>query len=217
MKRPGHLANASPAAGAPPPVDGLDLTLAAQNVRRAGGDPSRFAGSLAAALREDPEPGRPRALAFAALAAWRAGALVYRDDALARLDGLLTDGAGLAAARALGLDTASLAATFGTAQRTDRFWWPGRAEARGYVCAVGGFAGVGGAWVAPPDEGFALAQPGAFAIRTGDEWWRLDADVWGSQLRRIDGEPPAAASDSLASIVCTADSYLAWVHVRDAA
>ena len=212
---PGHLANAVAPGGTPPPLEGLDLGLAAANVRRAGGDPSRFAGSLAAALREEPAPPAERARSLAAIAAWRAGALAYRDDALDRLDALLGDGSGPAAAAALGM-APSDARSFAVTQRIDRFWWPGRAAERGYVCAVGGFAGLGGAWTAPPAEGFVLTEPGAFAIRAGDEWWRLDADVWGSRLVRLDDDPGPPASASSSSIVCPADSYLAWVHVTDA-
>lgn len=223
MNRPGHLANVAAPVGSPPPLEGFDLAVATSNVRRAGGDPARFAAGLAAALRDESRPDSSRVLSFAALAAWRAGALAYREAALAALDALLADGGGLAASRALGLNTVELATTFADTQRTDRFWWPMRGAQRGYVCAVGGFAGVGGAWIAPPEVGVALDEPGAFAIRSGDEWWRLDADVWGHRLVRLDaGDEPqpadaAAASASPVSIVCSPDSYLAWVHVRDAA
>ena len=216
IRTPGHLANAVAATSAPPRIEGLDLALAAGNVRRAGGDPSRFAGSLAAALRAEPAPQRERALSLSAVAAWRAGALAYRDDALDRLDALLDDGGAPAAAAVLSM-APSDAESFATTQRTDRFWWPGRAAERGYVCAVGGFAGFGGLWTAPPAEGVALTEPGAFAIRAGDEWWRLDADVWGSRLVRLDDAPEPQASAGSSCIVCLDDSYLAWVHVKDAA
>lgn len=223
MNRPGHLANTEAPLGSPPEQAGFDVALAAENVRRAGGDRARFAAGLAAALRERPAPDRAELLGFAALAAWRAGALAYRDDALARLDALVAGDAGLAAARALGLESRESAAAFAAAQRTDRFWWPLRRASRGYVCAVGGFAGLGGTWIVPPEVGVPLSEPGAFAIRAGDEWWRLDADVWGHRLVKmdhVDGDPigqDPPASDPAASIVCTPSSYLAWVHVWDAA
>ena len=217
MRGPGHLANAASAADAPaslPVLPGLDLALAATNVVHSGGDPARFATSLNAALRllpagQDPTP-------YVVLAAWRSGALAYRQAALGHVDELLGGGPSDAAAAAasLGLqvaDTERVAA----AQRTDRFWWPGRVANHGYVCAVGGFVGIGGAWIAPPHSGIALDEPGAFAILTGQEWWRLDADAWGHRLVPLPGEPPTAFASPV-SIVCRQDSYLAWVHVAEA-
>ncbi|KAA9145063.1 potassium transporter Kef [Microbacterium lushaniae] len=210
---PGHLADQSLPSGAPEPVAGVDWTVAERNVRRAGGDPARFAACIAGALRA--AGGTDDLVALAGIAAWRSGALAYRDDALARI-GTLGAGGREGAAAALGLEPGELD-EFAERQMTDRFWWPGRASASGYVCAVGGFAGLGGAWVAPPVSGVALSTPGAFAIRAGDEWWRLDADVWGSQLSWLDAEPDDVAQAGSASIVCLPDSYLAWVHVRGAA
>jgi hypothetical protein len=215
IRRPGHLANRDvPAAGAPEPLPGLDLALAARHVRAAGGDAGRFGASLAAAQRMDAAP--EHAVSLAGVAAWRAGALALRDDALARLEVLRADAAGRRAVAAALFLAEDAVEEFAARQRTDRFWWPGRDAARGYVCAVGGFRGLGGAWTAPPDAGQALGG-GVFAIRAGADWWRLDADVWGSRLTALDGQPRSAASDSRASIVCLADSYLAWVHVKDAA
>jgi len=210
---PGHLADQSLPSGAPEPVADVDWALAGRNVRRAGGDPDRFAAGIADALRA--AGGTDDVVALAGIAAWRSGALAYREDALARIATL--EGAGRAgAAAALGLEPGELDA-FTERQLTDRFWWPGRAAASGYVCAVGGFAGLGGTWVAPPVSGMTLSAAGAFAIRAGEEWWRLDADVWGSQLSRLDAEPAEPGPTGPASIVCLPDSYLAWVHVRDAA
>lgn len=218
MRRPGHLANAAPPDPALtlPEVPGLDLTLAADNVRRAGGDPARFAASVNAALVLLPPGQDPTACVV--IAAWRAGALAYRNAALAQLEALLAAGAHDtgAPAAALGLDSATVEA-FAVAQRTDRFWWPDRTANRGYVCAVGGFAGIGGAWIAPPRSGIALGEPGAFAILTGEDWWRLDADVWGHRLVPLDAAPEPTAFTSPATIVCQDDSYLAWLHVAEPA
>lgn len=214
MRRPGHLANTAPASGTPESVDGLDLALAARNVVRAGGSAGRFAAAFAAAQRA--AAGDVDLVVLAGISAWRAGALAYRDDALAHVEregG--ADAARPAVAAALGMREADLDA-FVERQRADRFWWPGREAQRGYVCAVGGFAGLGGAWVAPPAEGLALADPGAFAVRTGTQWWRLDADVWGSRLTALTDEPEPGPAGA-ASLVCFAESYLAWVHVQDAA
>ncbi|GAA5202456.1 potassium transporter Kef [Microbacterium jejuense] len=216
IRRPGHLADRDvPASGAPDQVPGLDLALAARNVRAAGGSAGRFGASLAAAQRRDAAP--EHTVALAGIAAWRAGALAFRDDALARLEVLRADAAGRRAVAAALFLAEDALDEFAQRQRTDRFWWPGRGAARGYVCAVGGFRGLGGAWTAPPDAGRALGDDGVFAIRSGADWWRLDADVWGSRLAVLDGQPRAAAPDPRASIVCLEDSYLAWVHVKDAA
>ncbi|MEV5041467.1 potassium transporter Kef [Microbacterium sp. LMI1x-1-1.1] len=210
IRRPGHLA-APPPSAPMPHVEGLDIDLAARNTAAAGGDPARFAASFAAGFAAASDVD---AVDLAGVAAWRAGALAFRDDALQRL-ARLSQTHPDAAAAALGLDSADLDA-FLEAQRDDRFWWPGRAASRGYVCAVGGFAGLGGAWIAPPVEAAPLGDPGAFGVRTGEQWWRLDADAWGSRLRALDAAPEAAAGGA-ASIVLFPDSYLAWVHVRDAA
>lgn len=216
IRRPGHLANRDvPASGAPEPMPGLDLALAARNVRAAGGDAGRFGASLAAAQQQDAAP--EHAVALAGVAAWRSGALGLRGDALARLDLLRSDVAGRRAAAAALFLAEDALDDFAERQRADRFWWPGRAETRGYVCAVGGFRGLGGAWTSPPDAGHALGDDSVFAVRAGADWWRLDADVWGARLVRLDAQPRAAAAVSAASIVCLEDSYLAWVHVRDAA
>jgi len=216
IRRPGHLANRGlPASGAPQPVAGLDLAVAARNVRAAGGDAGRFGASLAAAQQRDAAP--EHTVALAGLAAWRSGALALREDALARLDVLRADAAGRRAAAAALFLAEDAIDEFAERQRTDRFWWPGRADARGYVCAVGGFRGLGGTWTSAPDAGHPLGDTGVFAIRAGADWWRLDADAWGSRLARLDAQPRAAASASGTSIVCLADSYLAWVHAGDAA
>jgi len=189
----------------------VDWTNAARTVHRAGGDPHLFGSGIARALRA--AGGTEDIVALAGIAAWRAGALPYRDRALADIAKLGSSGRAGAAA-ALGLDPGELD-VFAQHQIDDRFWWPGRWAASGYVCAVGGFVGLGGVWMLPPDSGTALSAPGAFAVLVGDEWWRLDADVWGSRLSRLDAEPDDVAPGGSTTIVCRQDSYLAWVHARD--
>lgn len=212
IRRPGHLADRTPPVGTPVPVEGLDLALAGRNVAAAGGSAERFAVSFAAgrAAAESIDP-----IALAGIAGWRAGALGLRDDALRSIDSVRSTGAGAAAAAALGMDAADLGA-FVDRQRTDRYWWPGRREANGYVCAVGGFRGLGGAWTAPPADGRPLDVDGAFAVRTGERWWRIDADAWGSCLSPLDDEPEPGAAGA-ASVLTFADSYLAWIHVAEPA
>lgn len=218
IRMPGHLADAGivddRAAVLPARLAGLETEPLIDNVRRAGGDLVRFRSRLAAALVVDPDPDRPLALTMVALAAWRSGALALRDDALARAGAAPGERLRHVAAAALRLDVREVE-PFLSRQATDRFWWPGRAASHGYVCAVGGFAGFGGAWIAPPDDGRALGEPGAFAIRTGDRWWRLDADVWCSRLTPLDSEPAMTDAAGPVSVVCTGDSYLAWLHVRE--
>lgn len=211
IQRPRQLAHGARTHDEPAPVPGLDFDRARRRVAAAGGDPVRFAAAVAAAQRCGAEA--PDAVDVAGIAAWAAGALALRDDALSRIERMLPHRADVVAA-ALGLDAADVGA-FAEHQRSDRFWWPGRGAANGYVCAVGGFAGLGGAWVAAPEEARTL-DDGVFAVRTGAQWWRLDADVWGARLVTIEDEPVASARAG-ASVVVRADSYLVWVHVAEAA
>ncbi|WP_314651606.1 potassium transporter Kef [uncultured Microbacterium sp.] len=225
IRRPVQLAHARlPLAPAPPPDlagVGLDLALAAQNVERAHGDADVFRRALAAGTGVAPDTvlDRDRTLDLVAVAAWRAGALALRDDALARLADAddPTHRRALAATLGLGVDVLD---AFVRRQRADRFWWPGRADDRGYVLAAGGFRGFGGAWIRPPERAVRLADAGAFAFLVAGEWWRLDADVWGARLAASD-EPdavaPAVLVDDGVSVVIGADTHLAWVHVREAA
>lgn len=235
---PRHLADDAAEEGvvALPRVDGFDLDLVAKNVARLGGDPRRFARRLSAA-RAAGASGPDLFRSAIAVAAWRAGVLAMRDDALGRVAELVgrRDSREIAGA-ALGLAPETLP-DFVARQATDRFWWPDRERWNGYVCAVGGFAGLGGTWIEPPASGRALhpvdprrsagppaavvsaSGPSAFAVRTGDTWWRVDADVWGSTVTRTGDAPApsAAVHTSRVSLVTRPDSYLAWVHVRESA
>lgn len=196
---------------------GLDAALAAASVRAAHGDAVLFAHALAAGVATDPAAAteRERALALVAIAAWRSGALALRADALRRLDAVDTAPGLTAAAATLGLELDVLE-EFRRRQRTDRYWWPGRAEQRGYVLAVGGFRGIGGAWIRPPERVERLADDGAFALLVSDTWWRLDSDVWGARLSSLPEEPsPSPARDDGVSVVIGPDTHLAWVHVRE--
>ncbi len=216
MRGPGSLANVPLAALAGPAdlpeIDGLNLELAAENVRRHGGDPGRFATALLAGVSEGVPADRAHVSALVSLAGWRAGALPLRDDALARANAVTDTAVRTAITRVLGIDTDL--ESFLHRQKADRFWWPDRDAHRGYVCTLGGFSGLGGLWISPPQEARRFAEPGAFAIRAGDDWWRADVDVWGARLVQI-GTPPVEGvqANDAASIVLVPDSYLAWVHV----
>jgi len=227
MRLPVQLADASaPLASAALPdlsAAGLDAGIAAATVERAHGDAQVFAGALSAGVGHDPDArdDRDRALDLVAIAAWRAGALALRADALARLDGLGDAEARMAAAAILGIGVDRLD-EFRRRQRTDRYWWPGRVDQRGYVLSVGGFRGIGGAWIRPPERAQRLREQGAFALLVADVWWRLDCDVWGAQLTPLPDAPDPgrapdvdAARDDGVSIVIGPDTHLAWVHVRE--
>lgn len=196
---------------------GLDTALAAESVQAAHGDPLLFSRALAAGIEHDPASvtDRERALDLVAIAAWRAGALGLRVDALTRLESLDSAEQRLAAAAALGVGVDVLD-EFRRRQRSDRFWWPGRADQRGYVLATGGFRGLGGAWIRPPERVEPLRDDGAFAFLVAGVWWRLDSDVWGARLSLLP-EPPTTAEqrDDGVTVVIGPDTHLAWVHVRE--
>ncbi|WP_235560781.1 potassium transporter Kef [Microbacterium sp. Leaf320] len=198
-------------------ASGLDAALAAESVRAAHGDPLLFGRALAAGIEFDPASltDRERALDLVAIAAWRAGALGLRVDALSRLDDLDSAEHRVAAAAALGIGV-DLLDEFRRRQRSDRFWWPGRADQRGYVLATGGFRGLGGAWVRPPERVERLPDDGAFAFLVAGSWWRLDSDVWGARLSLLPERPTTTeSSDDGVTIVIGPDTHLAWVHVRE--
>lgn len=198
-------------------VAGLDAALAAESVRGAHGDPMLFGRALAAGIALDPAAltDRDRALDLVAIAAWRAGALGLRADALTRLDDIDSAEQRVSAAAALGVGV-DLLDEFRRRQRSDRFWWPGRADQRGYVLAAGGFRGLGGPWIRPPERAEPLPDEGAFAFLVAGAWWRLDSDVWGARLSLLPEQPTTAEpSDDGTTIVIGPDTHLAWVHVRE--
>jgi hypothetical protein len=221
VRRPGQLAPAAPAVV---PLDwtapGRDPELAAAQVAGAGGDPDAFRGFLAAALPLVPADARDADVftALAGIAGWRAGVRELREDALDRIDALRDAvDSGRAAAAALGLTADELGEFVERQRGGDRFWWPGRAAAGGYVCAVGGFAGLGGVWTVPPDAWRSLDAPGVYAVRAG-EWWQVEVDVWGQRVHRMPSAPGAggpARSDGI-QFVLRPDTHLAWLHVAAA-
>lgn len=221
INRPGMLANRVPFPVADLPDltgAGLDAAVAAASVERAGGSRTLFSRALAAGLAAHPaaRDDRDALLGLVAVAAWRSGALALRADALARLRGIADAGGKRGAAAALGI-AADRLDEFLRRQNDDRFWWPERDENRGYVLAAGGFRGVGGAWIRPPERGIRLTDEGAFAFLVAGEWWRLDCDVWGAHLAPLDAEPSAAPGPAdRIELVFGERSHLAWVRVQDA-
>lgn len=220
---PGRLANAAAMVQETAPdltAAGLDVAAAAETVRRSHGDVALFERVLSAGIEADATAGEDRqcALDLVAWAAWRSGVLALRDDALRRLAAVSTESQRAAAVAVLRISREHFD-EFRTRQAHDRYWWPGRSNANGYVLSVGGFRGFGGAWIRPPERVKRLSEAGAYGILVADEWWRLDSDVWGARLTLLGTEAPASREptvhDDGATIVISDDTHLAWLHVRD--
>jgi hypothetical protein len=207
IARPLHEANrgvvAAGSALDAPGVSSADLEATVDRVTTWGGDAALYRHFLAAALGAEVEPSSVRALG--AIAGWRSGVLDLRVDALARATSLAAGGAGAAVAAALGLPVGRLDA-FLSRQAVDPFAWPGAGT---LVATVGGFAGLGGRWTAPPEDPVAVGDA-EFAVRSGLDWWLVTVDVFGSRTTRLETAPPAGAS-AHARITTTPDSYLASI------
>ncbi|HOW92935.1 MAG TPA: hypothetical protein PLF91_00390 [Mycolicibacterium fallax] len=180
-------------AGAP-----AELRDTVDRVRGWFGDPGRYRHFLGAAMvlpAGDTEVLRSAAV----LAGWRAGVLRLRAEALARaaaLPAAVTEAA-------LGLPAGG-AAGFLAGQARDPFHFPGAAP---FIGLAGGFRGLGGPWLQPPDR---VHTTGAatVAARTGTQWWQLTADVFGVLIRPVEDPQPAAPG------LLTADlgtSYHVWL------
>ncbi|MFJ9391522.1 hypothetical protein ACIRON_22030 [Nocardioides sp. NPDC101246] len=219
IRRPGHSVNASSRREPVnlPVVAGLDLELAETNVARWGGDTGLFGTSLAAGLSAGRTPEAAAVQDLAAVAAWRAGVIGLRTDALralsAGVDAGLTDALGAT----LGMPGAEVAG-FAEGQRTDRFFWPAWQHlGRAYLIArIGGFAGLGGPWLAHPGDVIAAGE-GRWLVEVGEELWQVDADLFGHSVS-LAGDDPADSDAGTAGIrvVSVPTSYLLEV-VREAA
>ena len=205
-----------------PEVPELDLALSLSRIEALHGAAAgaRYRHFLGRALAAQHVGDRDDLLTLAALAAWRAGAVAFRTDALRRLDAALaTDTVRIPTlAAALGLPEHS-AAAFAELQRGSRFSWPDHV-AGGLVAVVGGFRGLFGPWLTPAVAVLAGDRPGTFLIRTaasrtatapagGDsrsgadestgsgDAWLLTVDVFGHTLTRLvpeeTGSHPLAA------------------------
>ncbi|WKG04362.1 hypothetical protein [Mycolicibacterium sp. HK-90] len=200
IARPYHRVNLdAPAPAELPAVSGLDLALSADNVARFGGDPHRYRHALSG-ISVAPEA----MVDVAAVAAWRAGVLGIRADALARLERLPID----LAARVLSLPVDAVV-HFTNGQAVDRFYWPLHRPGE-LIARIGGFTGLGGVWQHPPTDPVP-SGPGRWTVNVGTQRWQIDADVFGHVLSPA---PPAAASEDgprTARLVVRPTSYLAEI------
>lgn len=219
IRRPGHSVNASVARrpGGLPAVTGLDLELAEANVARWGGDTGLFRTSLAAALSSGPLPEAAAVQDLAAVAAWRAGVIGLRKDALRAASSCLDAGLVDAVGATLGMPGTDVAG-FVEGQRTDRFFWPAWQQlGRAYLIArIGGFAGLGGPWLAHPGDVIAASE-GRWLVEVGEELWAVDADLFGHSVS-LAGDDPADTGDPGTAgvrVVSVPTSYLLEV-VREA-
>lgn len=156
---------------------------------------------------------------LAAVAAWRAGVIGLRADALRAVSDLSNAGLVDAVGATLGMPGTDVAG-FVEGQRTDRFFWPAwRALGRAYLIArIGGFAGLGGPWLAHPGDVIAAGE-GRWLVEVGEELWQIDADLFGHSVSPA-GDDPADAGDPVGTdgvrVVSVPTSYLLEV-VREAA
>jgi hypothetical protein len=200
IRRPGHSVNASVRRESVslPSVAGLDLELAVANVARWGGDPQLFGSFLGAGLAGNRSDSIEAVQDLAAVAAWRAGVIGLRTDALRAVSSGLDAGLADAVGATLGMPGTDVAG-FVEGQRTDRFFWPAWQNlGRAYLLArIGGFAGLGGPWLAHPGDVIATGE-GQWLVEVGEELWEIDADLFGHSVSPADdpdaGDPPSTAS-----------------------
>lgn len=209
MRTPGFAANdgldAPPRAL--PAIPGVDLERTVERVAAWGGSPNRYRHVLGAALdaaERSPAVGIVRATAV--LAAWRAGVVRMRTEALR----VATDVPAALAEAALTLRPGQLA-EFLEAQAVSPFLHPGVGPV---IARIGGFRGLGGVWLAPPRS----PEPvdiDAFTVHSGDELWLLRVDVFGARLAPVDTAPPSAGRPD--AVAATADdSYLVTIRLEGA-
>jgi hypothetical protein len=221
IRRPGHSVNASVAREPVPlpAVAGLDLELAVANVARWGGDTGLFGTSLGAGLAAGSRVRETAAVQdLAAVAAWRAGVIGLRKDALRAASSCLDAGLADAVGATLGMPGTDVAG-FVEGQRTDRFFWPAWQHlGRAYLLArIGGFAGLGGPWLAHPGDVIAAGE-GRWLVEVGEELWAVDADLFGHSVSLAADDPADTGDpgDPGIRVVSVPTSYLLEV-VREAA
>jgi hypothetical protein len=196
-----------------PETTSVDLALSASRIhdRHGATTGARYRHFLGRALGVQPDADRDALLTYAALAAWRGGALGFRTDALRRLDlALAGDSTRPAAvAAAVGLGEGGLG-PFAELQRASRFGWPGLHAPGELLAVIGGFRGLFGPWLAPPVALLPGERPGTFLIRTDTagpvtgaaavlEDWLLTVDVFGHTLVRRAAEESGDTDAAMAA------------------
>jgi hypothetical protein len=177
----------------------------ADNVTRWGGDRHRYLASLAAGLATDPTLDQGQTRDLAAIAAWRAGVIGLRTAALGALDRLADHSPAVGAV--LGLPVVQVP-HFAVGQVTDRFFWPPWTAGSAYLIArVGGFVGLGGPWLAPPQSVTAVG-PGRWGVTADGSTWNVDIDLFGHSITQ--GDPSQSLTDErvTATLRTSATSYL---------
>ena len=131
------------------------------------------------------------------MAAWRWGMAHYRDGALAACDNLSDKILGIVFQVPAGVSSEQMKAAR-VKLKNNRWFDPGlqnenAADSLAVVHEVGGFAGLGGAFVTPPD---ATVVDGQLVLFDDSSHWRLCADAFGATLhRRGKGAPGPLVSD----------------------
>ncbi|MCB0926718.1 MAG: hypothetical protein U0R77_13135 [Mycolicibacterium insubricum] len=176
-----------------------ELRDTVDRVRGWSGNVARYRYFLCTAtglVRDDPAALR----SVAALAAWRAGVVRLREDALSRAAGLAPE----VTEAALGLPPGT-GASFLAGQAVDPFHFPG---AEALVGVAGGFRGFGGPWLQPPEE-VRTTGTGTVEVRTGSQWWQVRCDVFGARVQSTPAPAPAAPGRLFGRI---ATSYHLWLY-----
>lgn len=213
IDRPVHsvnLGHGSDGEAVLPTVAGLDLEVSLANLTRWGGDKRRYVASLSAAVETDPslsaDPGRLREIAV--VAAWRAGVIGLRTDALRALH-RLAPAHSQSMGAVLGLPAGQVS-SFANGQQEDRFSWPAwRTDYSFLIARVGGFVGLGGPWQSPPRTVEVMA-PGRWLVEADGSTWNVDVDIFGHAITKAD--PSQSRTSTLEKTTATlrtrATSYL---------
>lgn len=182
------------------PADAADdLVTTVDRIRGWGGSERAYRHFLSRALTVAATTDRETVRSAAVLAGWRAGVTRLRAEALSR--GFILKAAVCEAALGLSPDTAS---SFLNAQRDDPFAHP---AAGPLIGIVGGFRGLGGPWVQVPRDALTTGRS-TVSVRSGDDWWTIEADVFGATLTPATESPTAAAGPLHARVGA---SYHVWL------
>jgi hypothetical protein len=196
MRRPGHVVNSglAPTRTPLPVVAGTDFAASVTNVVAWGGQAWLYSRAVVAGLHAaGAEVDRGLALAVGSLAGWRSGVLDLRADALGRLAQLVDSGRVDVVGAVLGVPPEAVR-PFAALQEQHPLAWPLLAPAA-VVARVGGFAGLGGVWSAPP-RAVGRTASGDLRVRCADAGvWGLEVDVFGHRLTPVEGRVDGPVGD----------------------